>query len=204
MIFIATIAATALQIGAAAQLAQTAPAPTARSAQPLSFDGAALGMSVAAWKALPPPPGMATTAAADCGQGIAAALRQARIAAATPAPGHATCAYDERFGADVLLDSARLDGRYRIRDLRYRFAGDRLAEIDYTASIDAYDDIVARLSGKYGSPATTVRDVMRTPAGRFPRVRQTWRTGSGVVSLDDPTDNPLRLGVRMASASGGG
>lgn len=209
MILIAAIAAGALQVGAAAaQLTRAAPpsvAPPAVSTQvatPLSFDGAELGMTVAAWKALPPPPGIGQSAAPDCGPAVAAALRDEPTGVA-PSGGGTTCAYDARYGNDVLLRSARLDDRYRIEGLRYRFADGRLAEVAYTASIDAYDDITARLTRKYGPPVQTIRDMLKTTAGRFRRVRQTWRTPSGVVRLDDPTADPLRLGVRIESGGAG-
>jgi len=196
------IAGAALQTGAAvAHLALAQPSSTPQARAPLSFDGAELGMTVGEWKALPPPPGVEPTAAPDCGPAILAALRDERIPVAAPAAGHTICAYDARFGKDVLLHSGILDGRYQVEGLRYRFADGRLAEIDYTASIDAYNDIEAKLSRKYGRPVATVRDVLNTPAGHFPRVRQTWRTAGGVISLTDPTNDPLRLGVRIASVA---
>ncbi len=198
---IALIAGGVAQVGAAAaHLA--APAPTQPQAtRPLSFDGAQLGMTVGAWESLSPPPGVGPTAAADCGPGIVAALRADRIPAAAPAAGQTTCAYDARFGSDVLLHSAKFDDRYRIEGLRYRFTSGRLGEIDFTASTDAYNDIVARLTRDYGAPTSTLRDVMRTSLGRFQRVRQTWQTADGIVTLTDPTDDPVRLSVRIAGAS---
>jgi hypothetical protein len=193
------IATAALQARApAAQLTTISPPAPPPPARSLSFDGAVLGMTIGEWRALSPPPGVGPTAAADCGPGIVAALRESRVAAAMPAAGQTTCAYDARFGDDVLLHSARLDSRYRLDGLRYRFAGGRLREIDFTASVDAYNDIVAKLTHDYGPPTATVRDVTRTADGRFARVRQTWRAAGGVVTLTDPTANPLRLGVRIA------
>jgi hypothetical protein len=205
VIFMALIAAgvAALAGAAAAHLAH--PPPTQPpAAAPASFDGAKLGMTVGEWKSLAPPPGVGPSAAADCGKQVVAALRADQIAAAPLGPGRTTCAYDARFGRDVLLHSARLDARYRIDGLRYRFTSGRLGEVDFTASIDAYNDIVAALTREYGPPTATVRDVVRTAVGRFPRVRQTWRAAGGVVSLTDPTDDPLRLGVRIASDRVGG
>jgi hypothetical protein len=197
----ATVLSGALTAGlAAAHLTSTSP----RTTGPLSFDGAKLGMTVGEWRSLAPPPGVGPAAAADCGSGIVAALREERIAATPPSPGRLTCAYGERFGDDILLHSAKFDDRYRLDGLRYRFVGGRLSEIDFSASIDAYNDIAAKLTHDYGPPATTVRDVMRTPARRFPRVRQTWRAPGGDISLTDPTDDPLRLGVRIASLPAGG
>lgn len=170
-----------------------------QAAGALSFDGATLGMTLGEWRSLAPPPGVGSSGAADCGPGIVAALRREQIAAAPLVKDQTICGYDTRFGADVLLHSARFGVHYRIDGLRYRFAGGRLREIDFTASIDAYNNIVARLTREYGAPAVTVRDEMRTGAGRFPRVRRIWRASGGVVTLTDPTDDPLRLSVRIAS-----
>jgi hypothetical protein len=197
--FIIVMAAAALQTRAiAAQPMTIGPPPAQASARSLSFDGAVLGMTIGEWRALSPPPGVGPSAAADCGPGIVAALRESRVAAATPAAGQITCAYDARFGDDVLLHSAKLDDRYRIDALRYRFTGGRLSEVDFTASVDAYNDIVARLTHDYGAPTATIRGFTRTSAGRFAQVRQTWRADGGVVTLTDPTNNPLRLSVRIA------
>jgi hypothetical protein len=198
VICLALLSATALQGGAPAPASAPAKLASAPAGAPLSFDGAQLGMTVAAWKSLPPPPGVGPNAAPDCGPGIVDALRAQQVKAVQPGAGQATCAYDARFGSQVLLHSAKLDDRYRIDDLRYRFSGGRLGEVDFTASIDAYNDIVDRLSRDYGAPTATLRDEVRTPAGSFARVRQTWRTAAGVVSLTDPTDDPLRLSVRIA------
>jgi hypothetical protein len=203
--FLGLIAGAALQAAAAvANLAAAQPRPPApqHMAGALAFDGAALGMTIGAWRSLSPPPGVGPSAAADCGPGVVAALRLDRIPAPAAASAYTTCAYDARFGDDVLLHSVKLDDRFRIDDLRYRFASGRLSEIDFTASVDAYNDIVARLTHDYGQPAATVRDLLRTPSGRFARVRQTWRTPAGVVSLVDPTSDPLRLSVRIAGVGG--
>ena len=197
-----TIAAAALLGGAgAAHLTSAAPPPVAaQSAGPLSFDGAHLGMTLGEWRALAPPPGVGPTAAADCGPGIVAALREARVTT-TASTGQTVCAYDARFGDDVLLHSAKLDDHYRIDALRYRFTDGRLSEVDFTASVDAYNDIVARLTHDYGQPTSTVRDFTRIADGRFAEVRQTWRADGGVVTLTDPTSNPLRLSVRIAQGA---
>jgi hypothetical protein len=203
MILLLALTAGALQAGGvAAHLATGGPAPVrSTAAAPLSFEGAVLGMTLGAWKSLSPPPGVGPTAAADCGPGVVAALRANRIAAATPDAGEATCAYDARFGDAVLLHSAKLDDHDRIEALRYRFTDGRLSEIDFTASVDAYNDIVARLTHDYGPPSRTDRGSVRTSVRRFAQVQKTWSAAGGVVTLTDPTDNPLRLSVRIAGAS---
>jgi len=193
-------AGAALAGAQAAHTSALSPAQTAPPAGTLSFDGAALGMTIGAWKSLSPPPGVGPSAAADCEPGIVAALRESRIVAATPGPGHATCAYAARFGDDVLLHSARLDDRYRIDGLRYQFTRGRLSEVDFTASVDAYNDIVMKLTHDYGAPTATERSITRAAGRRLPQVRQTWRAQGGVVTLTDPTDNPLRLSVRIAAS----
>jgi hypothetical protein len=72
-------------------------------------------------------------------------------------------------------------------------------EIDFNASVDAYDDVVAMLEKNFGAPTLTVRDKVRTSIGFFPRVRQTWRTSGGNVSLIDPGADPVQLSVRFTA-----
>lgn len=201
MILIAMIAGVALTAGLATET-PTVSAPPAGG--PLSFDGATLGMTVGAWRSLAPPPGVGPSAAPDCGPAVGDPIRAEQLAPSAPAPGNVTCSYGARFGAEVLLHSAKFDDRFRLDGLRYRFAGGRLSEIDFTTSIDAYNDVVARLTAEYGAPVTIVRDVARTATVRLPRVRQVWRTAGGSVSLTDPSSDPLRLSVRFADAPGPG
>lgn len=182
---------------AVAHLALAQPATVAaHAAEPPRFDGAVLGMTIGEWRALAPPPGTGPNGAPDCGPAVAAAVGRA-------VGGGTICSYDARFGKDVLLHSAQLDGHDRIDDLSYRFRGGRLGELDFSASIDAYNDIDAMLRREYGPPVATLRDTVRTSFGRFDRVRQTWRASGGVVRLTDPGDNPLRLDVRMTAAPAG-
>jgi hypothetical protein len=172
-----------------------------RSAEPapLSFDGATLGMAISDWKSLPPPPGVGPDAGPMCapltqvtnpsGHALAAALRPTDAQA---------CGYDARFGHDVLPRSIQLDQRYRATGVRYLFVGGRLSEIDFSASIDAYNDVMAMLTQEYGPPTLTTRDSSRTSLGRFPSLRQTWRTPAGVVTLVDPAADPVQITVRFA------
>jgi hypothetical protein len=169
---------------------------------PLSFDGAKLGMAISDWKSLAPPPGVGPDAGPVCtpvnqvvkpnGQALAAALRPTDLQA---------CGYDARFGHVVLPHSIRLDQRYRATGVRYLFEHGRLGEIDFTASIDAYNDVMAMLDRAYGPPSLTTRDWTRTSMGRVPRVRQTWRTAAGAVILVDPSADPVQLRVQFAGAS---
>jgi hypothetical protein len=165
-----------------------------------SFDGAALGMSISDWKALSPPAGVGSDAAPTCvpvtGTGH---LPGPPLSAVSRPTDEEACAYDSRFGHDVLPHSIRLDARYRASGLRYLFVAGRLDEIDFDASVDAYSDVMAMLKQDFGAPTRTVRDSVRTSMGPFPRVRQTWRTPGGDINLVDPALDPVQLSVRFTA-----
>ena len=197
----------AARFGAGAILAaaaMTAGAGMAGEPMALSFDGATLGMSIADWKSLAPPAGVGLDAAPIC-----ASVTQAReppsraIAASLPPADTQACGYDARIGHDLLPRTVPLDQRYRATGVRYLFVGGRLEEIDLAASIDAFNDVMAMLEQKYGPPTQTARDWTHTSMGRVARVRQTWRTAAGVVTLVDPAADPVQLTVRFGAGPPG-
>ena len=177
----------------------TASAATAEPAA--GFDGATLGMSISDWKALSPPAGVGPDAAPTCVPVTGTGQLPGRPLSAISRPtDEEACAYDSRFGRDVLPHSIQLDARYRASGLRYLFVAGRLDEIDFDASVDAYSDVMAMLKQDFGAPTRTVRDSVRTSMGPFPRVRQTWRTPGGDISLVDPALDPVQLSVRFVAA----
>lgn len=168
-------------LGLGAQPAQSAP---------LGFDGATLGMSLADWKTLTPP--------ADAG------VDAQPVCTPQPTPGQVACAYDSEVGHETLPLQLRLDDRYRARNVAYVFTSGRLTEIRFSTSVDAYSDVVAMLTTRYGPPSRTQRDTIKSEVGRLQRVRQVWRTPAGVVSLADPAPTPTALTVRMDAAGAAG
>jgi hypothetical protein len=189
-----------LIVGAACVLVMAATADAAEAGQPIGFAGASLGMSMDDWKALTPPPGVGSDAAPVCTPFASAGSSSAGARPASWSNGETeSCDYGARFGRDVLPHSIQLDPRYRATGLRYLFVAGRMHEIDFNASVDAYDDVVAMLEKNFGAPTLTVRDKVRTSIGFFPRVRQTWRTSGGNVSLIDPGADPVQLSVRFTA-----
>jgi hypothetical protein len=181
-------------------VALVGPSP-AQTEAPVAFDGAALGMSINDWKSLPLPAGVGPDATPACAPVTTAKPIPGRpLAAMTQRVNEQACAYDARFGHDILPHSIQLDARYRATGLRYLFVAGRLSEIDFSASVDAYSDVMAMLDSGFGTPSRTVRDSVRTSVGLFPRVHQTWRTPGGDVDLVDPGPDPVALSVRFTAA----
>lgn len=166
-----------------------AAAAAAAPSQPLEFQGVALGTPLQAWLQRP---------LDDPGRpGLRAVCRRSAGAAAAT-----VCRYVGRYGAVTVGESFPLAGRYRARDVAYRFVGGRLAEVDFSTSADAFNLMMARLKQRYGQPAQVVRGTASYGHGvRLPRVRVVWRLPAGEVELTDPSADPGRMAVRLRGAS---
>ncbi len=81
------------------------------------------------------------------------------------------------------------------------FVDGRLARIRVRASADAYNDVVALLQNEYGAPSSTLRDTIKSPAGRLQRVRKRWLTPGGSVAIFDPSGNRDELSLRYSTAA---
>jgi hypothetical protein len=192
----------ALAAGSALAATSAQAAPAQLPIQPLEFKGAELGMTLADWKAQPFP-GRAQTAvspicsddprAARLGMAITPAEKQAGVIGCTyvygPADGDGPrhpVAMTDRLTADHVL---------------YKFRDGRLASVRYLITVDAFDDVVARLDALTGTHATVQRDQVKAELGEtLPRVRMNWKTTSGQVELSDPSNNPNRLSVTLSAA----
>ncbi|HEX5265113.1 MAG TPA: hypothetical protein VFW13_16400 [Phenylobacterium sp.] len=182
----------------AAAMAPTAWSKDAGSAS-LPLEGATFGMTIDAWKALPPPPSAGPTAAPACWTHEAAVIIPGyRLSAEDRRADLTTCAYVSRYGDVVVPHSVRLDATFRADGLRFLFDKGRLADVEFRTSVDAYSDITAMITGRFGPPSRTVSDTVKTSAGRELRLRQTWRVGEGTIVLVDPSPNPTELGVDLA------
>ena len=186
--------ATALLCGALPLGALAAASP------PLTFKGASLGMSLAAWRAMPPPGKLTPNVRAICssdtdaaGSGLAPTPEQRKA-------GVVVCAYLSRYGRFSFPEHFPLDDHYRTTRLRYVFKGDRLIEIRCRAPVNAYLPLQARLKARYGPAGKLVRDQVSTSAGRLPRVTQTWSTAKGSVELTDPVPPFSDLGLRFVAS----
>jgi hypothetical protein len=180
--------------------AQESPGP-----KPLSFKGATLGMTLQDWKVLPIPDGAGPAPQRRCSdEGRAVSIPGYPLSVEEVKSGVVACTYVSRFNHDVLPHSIRLDRRFRVHHLAYVFKSGRLAEIRFRASIDAYADLLRRFSSAYGAPTHTVRGRTSSASRKAQRVRQTWATPSGVLTLVSPTSNLIDLSVRMAAGSSAG
>lgn len=174
------------------------------AASPLAFKGAELGMTMEAWRSLSAPAGAGPQAKPICSDDarLAGDAASPLRAADKPADDVVVCSYGDVYGQDVLLRSIQLDPAYRALDVRYLFARGRLTEIQFDASIDAYDDVMNLLTKSYGPPTATIRDSIRSSIGRLERVRQAWRTPGGTIRLDDPSPTLTGMIVRFVAPEG--
>ncbi|MFI4963756.1 MAG: hypothetical protein ACHP9T_00175 [Caulobacterales bacterium] len=176
------------------------PAAPARGAmQPaIEFEGARLGMTEAAWKAMPPPGRLSPHARPACSNdaGGAPGLTQAAV---RQSAGPVVCAYVDAYGKLSLPEAFTLDAKYRVDQMTVSFANDRLVEIRCNASTDAYDALVHDFQARYGPTAKLVRDKVRTEIGLLPRVTQTWSTPAGAIQLVDPTPPYTELSLRFTA-----
>lgn len=167
----------------------------------LPLGGATFGMTIDAWKALPPPPSAGPTAVPACWNNEAqVSIPGYRLSAEDRRTDLTTCAYVSRFGDVVLPHSVRLDASFRADGLRFIFDKGRLTDVEFRASIDAYSDVMALITRRFGPSTRTARDTVKTSAGRELRLRQTWRVNGGEIVLVDPSPNPTELGVDVALA----
>jgi hypothetical protein len=177
----------------------------AADAAPLAFKGAELGISVGDWRSLAPPEGAGPTATPACSDDPTIVRIAHNPLSARPQPsGRETCAYVDMFGDTVLPHTIVLDHAYRASGLEYLFDQGRLSEIRFNAPIDAFSDVMVMLRGQYGPPTSTIRDSMLTPDGRLARVKATWRTVDGDVTLTDPSAELTQLNVTIAGQGFGG
>jgi hypothetical protein len=181
--------------------------PSLAAAAPLSLGAAQLGMTLAAWRALPAPDGAGAGAKAVCSNDaavrglahdlLAQAASSSAASAAQAGAGADVCGYASVAGDYVLPRQVVVDPPWR-GDVRHLFQDGRLAAIRYQTSINAYDALMAKLAPLYGAPTRTRRDRISTSLGRAPRVSQTWVTSDGRVELIDPGPDPARLLVTLS------
>jgi hypothetical protein len=93
-------------------------------------------------------------------------------------------------------------GRYRTRGLTYTFRDGRLVGISFTASVDAFDAVVAELKRANGAPTSVRRDTIKLPDGLvFPHVRMVWRRAGSAITLRDPGPRGVQIFVDIATGA---
>jgi len=180
-------------------IAVVLPVPLARAApslDPLDIKAAPIGASLADWKASPSPEPASSHIETVCSDRPGGATRLLSTASGT-SPDTVVCGYFGRYGRFFLPEPVSVAPRLGTAHARYTFVGRRLQSVEYRFSVNVYDDLIARLHKLYGAPLSVVRDTIRTEAGVFPRVRQTWRAPRGQVELTDPTPPYTELSVKL-------
>lgn len=169
-------------------------------AQPIAFKGSTLGMTLQDWRAVPIPLGAGPAPERACSnEHRIAKIPAFHLSAIEVKTGVIACTYVSRFGHQVLAHSIDLDPSFRASNLAFVFTHNRLSEIRFKASIDARSDIIALLTKSYGPPTRTTHNSSWMPWGLIHRVRQSWTTPTGIIMLEDPSDQLTLLSVRMAT-----
>ncbi len=186
-----------------ALMAATAQAQPAAQAQPLAFKGAELGMTLASWKAQPFPGHATTQVSPICSDDPKAGRLDMAISPAEKQAGVVACTYV--YGpadGDGPRHPVAMDDRLTADHVLYKFRDGRLASIRYLITVDAFDDIVARLDTLTGAHATLQRDQIKANLGEnLQRVRMSWHTPTGLVELSDPAKQANRLSVTLSTSS---
>ena len=187
----------------AAAVARAAPGQAS-----LDIKAAPFGMSLAAWKASPFPGKASSGVEPVCSDRPGAATLLSTSAGASPdsvsagaSPDSVVCGYFGRYGRFLLPESLAVAPRLTTTQARYRFVAGRLRGIEYRFSVNAFDDLTARLNKLYGAPLSVARDTIKTEAGGYPRVRLIWAAPQGRIELTDPVAPYTKLGVRLTGAT---
>lgn len=165
----------------------------------LDLAGVHLGMALQAWKALKFPGATSARVGPVCSDEPAVATDRLLPAATDLKAGVVICGYLSRYGRFRLPQTINLGPTLQARHLRFTFVSGRLSSIEYRASVDAFDDITARLTARFGPPNKLARDSVRTELGAFPRVREIWSTSRGQIELVDPVPPYTDLSVRLGA-----
>jgi hypothetical protein len=185
-----------LMLAAAAATAAASPAPAPSG---LDLPGVRLGMTPDEWRALPFPGASPARVEPVCSDDPSAPANGYFSTAIVRGPGIVVCGYRTRYGRFSLPQPIELGPKLEVRRLRFTFVKGRLSSIEYRASTNAFNDLTARLTTRYGPPTKLVRDSVRTELGAFPRVRQTWNTSRGQIELVDPVQPFTDLSVRLST-----
>jgi hypothetical protein len=176
--------------------------PLQAQASPLEFKGAELGMTLAQWKAQPFPGQAQTAVSPVCSDDPKAARLDMAITPAETQAGVIACTYV--YGpadGDGPRHPVPMDDRLTADHVLYKFRDGRLISIRYLVTIDAFDDIVARLDALTGAHGTVQRDLMKAGSGaKLARVRMDWTTPMGRIELSDPASRANRLSVTLSTS----
>jgi hypothetical protein len=186
------VSALAAGIGSASQASPNT------SVQALHLPAADLGVSIAVWRAGPPPAPLDPKVMATCSSDPDGGVASLKPTSAQAAAGIVVCGYVSHWGRYGFPQRFALEGPFRTNSVRYLFRDGRLSEIDCAAPVDAYNALMATLTLQYGPATHTFRDRVATELGDLPRVTQTWDRPSGLIELKDPVAPFSQLQLRIA------
>ncbi len=99
--------------------------------------------------------------------------------------------------------SVPLTAAYSAQQPTYTFTNGLLSRIEFHASVDAFDDVMAALKAVYGPASQTLRDQTSAgPGGSWPRVQKVWRRADGAIRLTDPSARADELDVVITGQNG--
>jgi hypothetical protein len=166
---------------------------------PLAIQNVHLGMSLEAWKALPFPGAPSNHVQPICTDDAVGEAGGLLPTASPRVAGTVVCGYFSRYGRFNLPKAIALGPGIEAEWVGFDFLGGRLSSIDYRTSADVYDDLLAGLTARFGPPSRGMEDDVRTGIGLVPRVRQTWNTPQGVITLVDPVQPFTQIGIRLSA-----
>jgi hypothetical protein len=169
----------------------------------LAFKGAELGMSLADWKAAPFPARTSNPVAAACSNDPSGAAAGLKVTAAQARLGEIVCTYISAEPGSPDWEVIPITDQIMADHVIYGFRAGRLTSISYQTSVDAFDNVVARIKAQIGPSSEVQRDLLHTRWGvDLQRVKMFWRTPDGSAQLVDPFARPDKLSVTLSSGAG--
>jgi hypothetical protein len=141
--------------GAGVKTLSSAPPP----ADLLGVNGAQLGMTLEAWKALPYKAGPTSHMTTSCMASPEPAGGVQRVQTSQRS-NLFVCSYVTRYGQTVLQQSFPLTAAFLARSPSYAFVDGRLSRIEFHTSVNAFISLDALLTARFGAPVQTVRDTL--------------------------------------------
>jgi len=187
------------------------------------FKGARLGMSLAEWRALPPP--STTVSAPDKGieegpdQPVCigdgegdSTLLNVRTTAESKA-NVLVCGYAHReklFGTTGVawthvgwIGAAIPIGELSAQDVQYKFLDGSLYEISITGDAGLLDEVMSGLRAKWGEPTSVINDATQNKLGAtFPHSVRTWANPVAAIRVETPFHEIESLNVTYVTIAG--
>lgn len=172
------------------------------------FKGARLGMSLAEWKALPPPAksdGVSYSAVCDSD---AAAKEHDLLGYASNTPVEKaanvlTCGYYGIGSYGIWVQASVPIGELSASAIYYKFLDGKLYEIEVNGNIDLLSNVLDGLTAKWGQPSSVVHDTTQNKAGAtFPHTIQTWKNPVAVIRVEAPYSQIDDLNVTYETLEG--